>query len=150
MKTQTLFFATILLTACGGNPETEITEPTKTDTTAAIQDEPEASIYEKDWRNFKIAIADKDEPAIGYFLDTDAIDVAELLRLFSDEAFAQILENTNYDGLVDSEWETRPVKEFRADSGFTDEDGNTYESAIFLYFEEQDQGLKLVNFLMAG
>ena len=155
MKKSLIIF-TALLAACSNNSETTTSTDVRTDTTKTVVTEEvaETSIYEKDWRNFKIAIDDKDGPAVASFMDLGEesyFQMAEdVLMLFEDEVYAQKLADTNYGDLTDTEWESRKVKEFRAEQSSMDDEGNTYESAIFLYFEEQERGLKLINILMAG
>ena len=43
-----------------------------------------------------------------------------------------------------------PVVEFSATASGKDDEGNEYESGVFLYFDESGSGLKLVNVLAAG
>lgn len=146
---QAVLFA-LLLTACGANTETTSIPVNTPDTTSKEVVVAAENPLDISWRNFKIAILDKDEPAIGSYIQSESITSEDLLLTFSDEFYAQKLEETTYDQLTATEWEGKAVKEFRAEQSYTDEDGNTYESAIFLYFEEQESSLKLVGVLMAG
>ncbi|MBI3134131.1 MAG: hypothetical protein HYZ14_05585 [Bacteroidetes bacterium] len=142
----------VVFVSCTGAPETAVVSASETlpDTAAVMEQPTERSSYEQGWINFKIAIEDKDGPAVASFIATESIDVEGLLDIFSDETYAQKLQNTAYDQLTDTVWEGIAVKEFRADIDYTDEDGNSYESAVFLYFEERETRLRLINVMMAG
>lgn len=138
--------------ACGA--ETADTTSAQTDTTTIQPDTAVAALqvspYEADWNNFKLAIQDKDEPAIGSFIQDDVIDTESLLLTFSDTTYSNSLVKTGYTDLLNTTYNEKAVREFSVQQEYTDEEGNTYESAIFLYFEETPQGLKLVGVLMAG
>lgn len=155
MKYLLILLVSITLSSCGNSDQsaTEIkTEELKTDSTATsvVSGTTEAHNYELDWRNFKMAVLDKDSPAVGSFIDTDVINSEDLIETFSEYNYRVELEKKEYRMLNDGSWEDKKIKEFMADTEFTDEEGNTYESAIFLYFEEQERGLRLVNFMVAG
>ena len=148
-----LVLVPIFIFACGSTSENaSTTAPEKNDTT--VQDNltvtDTVSKFELDWRNFKIAVLEKDEPAVISFLKTEEIDAPSLIQMMNEDWIKSKLEITNYSDLTISEYNDVAVKEFRVDEEYTDEDGNTYESAAFFYFEEQKVGLRLIGVLMAG
>ncbi len=106
--------------------------------------------YEADFEAFKDAIVKKDKETIDFMNKADGTDADLLLLYFEDPAFLKQLKATKYSDLTLSDFNGTPVLEFSAEVSGSDEEGNEYESGVFLYFEESGSGLKLVNVLAAG
>ncbi len=145
----------LLLASCGGASETTETADTTLTKTDTIQsgenfDIGESSGYASDWGLFRGAVSDNNLEDFKFFMGADISDPESLLMSLQEEWVLTKLVETPYEDLTDSDYNGTPVKEFVADVEGSDEEGNIYESAIFLYFEESPDGLKLVNVLMAG
>lgn len=105
--------------------------------------------YDKDWERFKEAVINKDLQGIGAFAGSDAIDAQIIIDLFSDSDFLNQLKAAAYEDLkVNTEGE-EVVLEFSATVSGVDEDGNEYESGVYLYFS-QAESLLLDYVLAAG
>lgn len=149
---------TILTTGCSGN-ETTTTETQETDTTVAIVKEStpddsfdigESSGYASDWSMFRSAVQDNSLNDFNSFMGSDVSDPEGLLSMLREEWVLSALVETPYEDLTISDYNGTEVKEFSATVEGSDDEGNTYESGVYLYFEEAPDGLKLVNVLMAG
>jgi hypothetical protein len=70
--------------------------------------------------------------------------------LCSEDFVIKKLKATNYDALVDSEFNGQFAKEFNASEEYTDEDGNEYGTGISIFLEEGMQGLRILYVLAAG
>ncbi|MEZ4938554.1 MAG: hypothetical protein R2799_13270 [Crocinitomicaceae bacterium] len=106
--------------------------------------------YEADFAAFKEAIEKKDKETLNFMNQAEGTDADMLLMYFEDPVFLKKLKATKYSDLTLSDYNGIPVLEFSASVSGEDEEGNEYESGIFLYFEESGSGLKLVNVLAAG
>lgn len=105
--------------------------------------------YEADWNAFKIAVADHDVERMNAFMKIEGVDGQHILEMMPPEAHAA-MEKTTYSELKDEEWEGKKVKEFLYEESSMDEDGNEMGMALFYYFEEQAEGLRMVGYLAAG
>src|SRR5687768_7508326 len=110
MKHFLILLVSILLSSCNNSNQSTTaikTEEIKTDSTAisVVPETTEAHNYELDWRNFKMAILDKDGPAVGSFLDTDVINSEDLIETFSEYNYRVELEKKEYRMLNDGSWE---------------------------------------------
>lgn len=156
------FFAmltfSLLLASCGGTSETvETTDTTATTVTApdsALNEENfdigESSGYASDWSLFRSAVSDNNLDDFKLFMGPDVSDPEGLLMSLQEEWVMTKLVETPYEDLTVSDYNGTPVKEFAAGVQGSDDEGNIYESGIYLYFEEGPDGLMLVNVLMAG
>ncbi|MCB9224995.1 MAG: hypothetical protein R2780_05155 [Crocinitomicaceae bacterium] len=108
--------------------------------------------YDLEWEAFKEAIYAKNAEDLKIFFPEEGIgiDAETLLSMCSEDYVIEEMKKTPYDKLGDSEYNGNYAKEFGASVSYTDEDDNTYESGLYLYFEEGLNGLKLVNVLAAG
>ena len=106
--------------------------------------------YEADFAAFKEAIIKKDKETIDFMNKADGTDADLILMYFQDPEFLKQLKATKYSDLTLSDFNGTPVLEFTASVSGSDDEGNEYESGIFLYFEETGSGLRLVNVLAAG
>lgn len=106
--------------------------------------------YEADFEAFKEAIVKKDKEMLDFMNQAEGTDADMLLLYFEDPAFLNKLKKTKYSDLTLSDYNGTPVQEFSVSVSGKDEEGNEYESGIFLYFEETGSGLRLVNVLAAG
>lgn len=147
MRNSIILFASILLFAsCSGSTE----EPTTTDTTKTDTTVQTAITYDVEWDAFKKSVVDNDSVAFMLFVGPDVSDPISLLRMLQEDWVMEDLNMTTYADLTVSDYDGTPVKEFSAGVEGQDEEGNVYESGIFLYFEESPAGFMLVNVLMAG
>lgn len=148
----------VLTFGCSGSEETTETPETQTkDTTAQVIPVEEefdmgaSSGYASDWSLFRSAVSDNSWEDFKGFIGPDVSDPEGLLTMLQEDWVMSKMNETPYEDLKDSDYNGTPVKEFVAEVEGSDDEGNTYESAVFLYFEEAaDGGLKLVNVLMAG
>ncbi|UKN03687.1 hypothetical protein K6119_09195 [Paracrocinitomix mangrovi] len=107
--------------------------------------------YDLEWEAFKEAVYAKNADDLNYFLpEGSAYTADEILMLCGEDYVINAMKKTTYEKLGDSEYNGNYAKEFSATVSGTDEEGNEYESGIFLYFEEGLEGLRLVNVLAAG
>ena len=106
--------------------------------------------YDQDWEIFKEAIIAKDIKTVNAFSNTNKIDTELLIQTFEDVDFLKQLKVASYEDLeTDLEGpEVRLV--FSASVAGSDEDGNEYESGIYLYFLQGENNLILEEVLMAG
>lgn len=151
----TLFSFTTLLVSCGStteSTESTATTETKPDTIQTQEnfDIGESSGYASDWGLFRGAVSDNNLEDFKLFMGADISDPESLLMSLQEEWVLTKLVETPYENLTVSDYNGTPVKEFSASVEGSDDEGNIYESGIYLYFEESPDGLKLVNVLMAG
>lgn len=149
MRNSIILFASILLFAsCSGSTEettTPATDTTKTDTVVAA-----TIAYDVEFEAFKTTIVEDDSVGFMTFMGADVSDPISLLRMLREDWVWAELSVAAYTDLTVSDYNGTPVKEFSVGVEGQDEEGNTYESGIYLYFEETPTALVLVNVLMAG
>ena len=149
MRNSIILFTSILLFAsCSGEAEettTPTTDTTKTDTVVAT-----TIAYDVEFEAFKKSVVDNDSIAFMPFVGADVSDPISLLRMLQEDWVMAELSTTTYADLTVSDYNGTPVKEFSVGVEGQDDEGNTYESGIYLYFEETPTALVLVNVLMAG
>ncbi|MCB1138938.1 MAG: hypothetical protein KDK23_09295 [Leptospiraceae bacterium] len=107
--------------------------------------------YDTDWENIKEAILNKDVRALGAYAASDAIDAEEIIQAFhaDPEYLAQLKKSTYRDLKTEIDGsEVRLV--FSAMVSGSDEDGNTYESGLYIYLNQGEPSLEIVSFLAAG
>lgn len=106
--------------------------------------------YDKDWEYFKMAVINKDVKTVSGFISSDNVDAETVIQAFSDPVFRADLKKATYKDLeVDTSGEDVRLV-FSTQVEGHDEEGNTYESGLFLYFEQGDPSLLLEDFLAAG
>lgn len=106
--------------------------------------------YEADFAAFKDAIKKKDKEMLDFMNQAEGTDSDMLLMYFEDPEFMKQLQAAKYTDLTSGDFNGTPVVTFTASVSGSDEEGNEYESGIYLYFEESGSGLRLVNVLAAG
>lgn len=106
--------------------------------------------YPAEWEAFKEAVKKKDKEIINMMNKAEGVDADMILMFFEDPDFMKQLQATKYSDLTANDFNGTPVVEFSATVSGKDDEGNEYESGIFLYFDESGSGLKLVNVLAAG
>ena len=121
------------------------TETSETDESGAVD-------YAAEWEAFKTAIEAGDNATIEGFIAEDATPdaTADNVMGFATPEVQAAMKEYPYEKLGDVEFMERQAKEFTYQESSVDEEGNTWESAIFFYFQEQEEGLKLIGILAAG
>ena len=155
IKFFTMLSFSLLLASCGATAEpTEATETITTNPDTVQTEENfdigESSGYASDWGLFRGAVSENNLEDFKLFMGADISDPESLLMSLQEEWVLTKLVETPYEDLTVSDYNGTPVKEFSASVEGSDDEGNIYESGIYLYFEEGPEGLKLVNVLMAG
>lgn len=150
-----LFTCSLLVFSCG-NPQNKVVQQDKgVPKDKVIQketiSEPEEkeNKYESDWKLFQKSIATNDYGAIEKMMAIEGTNFESISYAF-DDSLKKKLAATPYDKLEESDFEGIPVKEFSFEESSINDEGHEVGSAIFLYFQETESGLKLVNFLAAG
>lgn len=121
-----------------------------------IQAEPSPAIqsryaYDQDWENIKEAILNKDVKGLSAYAASDAVDAQLIIDSFhADRDFLDQLKKASYKDLRTEDDGDRILLVFSAEVAGSDEEGNEYESGLYLYFNQGDPSLELVNFLAAG
>lgn len=152
-----LFFALfgLFLISCdnaadSGGETTSENNTTTEEGTSPEEEAPKKVNYEDDFGTIKTHIlrGQKDELA-GYTQLSDNQSVDELLSLF-DDTFSELFENTAYSDLGDTEIDGKQLKELNLTATFGEEGEDTMESALIVYLEAQEAGLRIVQYLVAG
>jgi len=142
----------------------DATEISKTNTTIEVEIDKESVVdteietenveskyhYDQDWELFKTAILTRDIKGISAFASSDNIDSEALLNSISDESFLKILNTTTYNDLTVEEQGDYTFLVFKAETKETDNDGNEFESGIYIYFTQGETSLLLDYYLVAG
>lgn len=103
--------------------------------------------YDQDFANIKEAILNKDIPGLAAYASSDAIDAELIIQSFhADPEYIRQLKSFSY---KDLKVEDGGLVLSVMVSG-SDEEGNEYESGLYLYFSQGEPNLELVNFLAAG
>ena len=107
--------------------------------------------YEQDWEVFKTAVINKDIKGVSAFASSDIIDAEMLVDAFQDPDFLSALKKATYEDLkVDTERGDEVLLVFSCLLEGSDDEGNTFESGLYLYFSQGDPSLMLENFIAAG
>jgi len=106
--------------------------------------------YDQDWDRFKEAVINQDLQGVGAFASSDAVDAQIVIDLFADPEFLDQLKAATYDDLTVNDTEFGVQLEFSASLSGSDEEGNEYESGVYLYFSQGETSLELDNILAAG
>ncbi|MFT4600129.1 MAG: hypothetical protein ACI857_000299 [Arenicella sp.] len=155
---------TAVTLSCGPSQQTEETSSettdslmdyTEIDTIALSGDDSQLNFDQESentnvWNMFKEYVLTKNVKEIeGLFAEDAELDAENVIELCSQEWCWQVMQETDYEDFVDSDYDGTPVKEFSVEETF-ETDGEEYGSATFLYFEERTDGLKLIGILAAG
>lgn len=107
--------------------------------------------YDSDWENIKEAILSKDVRGLSAYAASDAIDSELIINSFhADPEFLEQLKKATYEDLKVDDSGEEVLLVLSVNVSGSDEDGNEYESGLYLYFFQGEPGLQLVNFLAAG
>jgi len=145
-----LSFAIFLITSCSSNSETSTEGQNNDSLQSETTQQTVAIAYDTEWNRFKNTIVNNDSIAFLTFVGPDVTDPEWLFTMLKEDWVLEDLTAATYADLTISDYNGIPVKEFSAGVEGSDEEGNIYESGIYLYFEESADGFVLVNVLMAG
>jgi hypothetical protein len=107
--------------------------------------------YDVDFDLIKTAILAKDGEFLSSFCDSESVNVDEVLMYFGDPSFAELLIGATYDSLQPLENELQEIElVWSGLSTYTNDEGNNYESGVYMYFKQGDLNLELVKVLVAG
>lgn len=140
-----------ILLSCGSNEnevsnsQTSNSDSTKTESVQKVEVD-----YEASWQEFIEAVETNDLEKFKSFCGPDVYEQDFLIVALQEDWVLTPLKASTFESLTDSDFNGTPVKEFSADVEGSDDEGNIYESAIFLYVEKTDSGIRIVNTLMAG
>jgi hypothetical protein len=146
--------------ACGGEEATPDTtpdvQPADTTATAPVVEEvtPDAPVatgpdYEKDFEGFKAALLSQDIQGVSAYAGSDEIDAENIVIAFNDPDFLAQVKAATLADLTEAEGQ-EGVFELAVMVSGSDDEGNEWESGLFLYFSKGEDGLKLENFFAAG
>ncbi|MCB1175816.1 MAG: hypothetical protein KDK39_19735 [Leptospiraceae bacterium] len=107
--------------------------------------------YDQDWENIKAAIVQKDVRALAAYASSDSLDAEEIIQAFhADADFLQAMQQSAYKDLKTETDDGSVRLVFAALLRGADDEGNIYESGLFLYMIQGDNHLEIVSFLAAG
>ena len=107
--------------------------------------------YDTDWENIKEAILKKDIKGLAAYAESDAIDAELIIDSFhADAEYIEQLRKATFKDLAVDDQGDRVLLVLSVNVSGSDEDGNEYESGLYLYFYQGEPSLQLVNFLAAG
>ena len=106
--------------------------------------------YDQDWEIFKTAVINEDIKGVSAFASSDEIDAEMLVEAFQDPDFLSALKKATYEDLTVETSGDEELLVFSCAIEGSDDEGNTYESGLYLYFSQGDPSLLLENFLAAG
>lgn len=141
--TASLLLSSSLMTFAS-NQEKEVQQENKEVTSQRYQ-------YDKDWENIKKAIIEGDEKELQNWISGDGLSANDVIFMFKmDKEALNALKKTSYKELESTEMEGETLLEFSFSQSGKDDEGNTYESALFLYLKQGDPNLTVHNILAAG
>lgn len=106
--------------------------------------------YDEDFEVFKTAVINKDIKGVSAFASSDNIDAESIIQGFSDPDFLAVMKASTWEDLeVDTSGEEVLLVLSCMVEG-KDDEGNTWESGLFLYFSQGEPSLLLENFFAAG
>ena len=106
--------------------------------------------YDQDWEIFKTAVLTKDIKGMAAFASSDEIDSEALLQILSEELILKKLNSTTYDDLTTETQGEFIFLVFSVELSESDEEGNEYESGVYLYFTQGETSLLLDYYRTAG
>ena len=146
------FLLITLLFSCGSEQEVdesnESTETGQTDSTETSLILEEAD-YSNDWIEIRESILAADTASLEKFIDTEDTDASTLIAMCQDDWVRDELMDKPYETLAEVDYNGDLVKEFMAEI-IEQVDGEEYGSALYLYFKETKEGLRLTSLMAAG
>ena len=144
------------LMSCDSAKKADGGEEIKTENVAGengkeVKEEPKTVNYSDDYEAIKTAILRGQEDELSKYANLgENMSLKEFMSMFDDEMM-ESLENSSYDKAIDIEDEGKKMKEVSVMAEYGGEDGEeVMESAVVMRFEETAEGLRLVQYLMAG
>lgn len=129
----------------------ETTTSTSTSSTTIItSDTEETNDHAADFETIKNAILSADLAELKAHSNTEKMDAEMLIELFTDEDFSAQLTAASFDNLTEIEMDGKTYLQFGASIEGSDDEGNIYESGIYLYFDFTGEHLVLDYYLAAG
>ena len=122
------------------------------DTSSSNSIQPEEEVksryhYDQDWELFKSAVLTKDIKGMAAFASSDEIDSECLLQVLSDSEILKKLNSTTYKDLAIETKGEFTYLVFSMETLYDDEEGNKYESGVYLYFTQGESNLLLDYYL---
>jgi hypothetical protein len=105
--------------------------------------------YAGEWAAFQSAMAKKDLDHINAFIQVESLTAQNLMDMCPPEFYPD-LARTAYADLKETDYDGIGVKEYSYQETGVDEEGNEVGMGLFFYFQEKEEGLRLVGFLAAG
>lgn len=106
--------------------------------------------YDASWESFKTAVVNKDIKGVSAFASSDKIDAEFVVQAFSDPEFLALLKKAKYEDLEIDNSSEEEILKFSGYLETSDDEGNIYESGLYLYFTKGETGLLLEDFQAAG
>lgn len=128
----------------------EESEGAETETTGEDEEISGRYNYDVDFEVFKKAVIAKDIKGVSAFAGSDEIDAEALIQLFEDPDFLADLKKATYDDLTVDDSGDEVLLVFSSSVSGSDDEGNEFESGVYLYFSQGDPSLLLENFMAAG
>jgi hypothetical protein len=138
------------LFSCENNSQTNVKTDILIEENSGISINENKSLFEQDWETFKKSVLDKNIQGIAAFASSDEIDSETLLTYLSDEEILKQLKLTSFNNLTSEIQGESNYLVFSVLLNEFDDDGNQYESGIYLYFIKSDTNLMLDYYLIAG
>ncbi len=135
--------------------ENTITEASSNKDSVLESDIPQEKVesryhYDQDWKIFKTAVLTRDIKGMAAFASSDEIDSEDLLQSLSNEIILKKLNATTYNDLKSETQGEFTYLVFSAKTSFIDENGNEFESGVYLYFTQGETSLLLDYYYVAG
>ena len=107
---------------------------------------------ELDWAILLMACEEKDDDLLKQYIAEDFSEDLDftIWLLKEDERIRKIMKDSDFNELPDAEWNGKTVKLAAIYESGSDDEGNEYESATGIYFENTATGIKVVGLLAAG
>lgn len=132
-------------------PQVESTESEEKSETQTTSEQPGRYAYDIDFENIQQAILEKDMPLLKDYSEKE-VDIETLVDMIHmDDDFKAQLKEATYDDLVVTDGPSgEDMLSLSLTVSGSDDEGNEYESGIYLYFEQGEPSLILKEFLAAG
>ena len=144
------------LVSCDSAKKADGGDDTKTENATGengkeVKEEPKTVNYSDDYEAIKTAILRGQEEELGKYANLgENMSLKEFMSLF-DDAMMESLENSSYASAIDVEDDGKKMKEVSVLAKYGGEEGEEeMESAVVMRFEEAAEGLRLVQYLVAG
>jgi hypothetical protein len=107
--------------------------------------------YDQDWEIIKEAILEKDLSTFAQYAESSDLDPDFVIRAFhADPEYMEQLRNSSYKDLKVEQRDGEILLVFSVYVSDSDEDGNVYESGLYLYMRQGEPSLEIISFLAAG